>query len=346
MKADILQRLKAACAGFRDGFLRVPGGPVPSLAAIGGHEQLVDRHLRLDTAIDGKLGEVIQDTERSAVTMIGQLRTLYDSAQGVVGFLNKSSNDAQRLDEEIRSTVTQMSEMGSALSALPQKINGNLASVRAAATEIAEMNGLADAVQTIAIQSHLLAINAAIEANRAGTAGRAFAVVAGEMKNLAANSGATARRISDGLKRARKAIDEGLKASASESQTQLDDIENAANSIQRLESNYSEMSSYYRSRFEAVTEHNEALARDVVDLLGRTQYQDVVRQCVERIRDTMKERNQVLAAGLSADGDPLAAGQDLDVLEERYLKMETRHVHSERLADEQEQPGTLKIELF
>jgi len=88
------------------------------------------------------------------------------------------------------------------------------ATVEDLARETEEIDSILDSIKGIADQTNLLALNAAIEAARAGEHGRGFAVVADEVRSLAGNSQASADRIGEIINRLRERAGQSSRAIA------------------------------------------------------------------------------------------------------------------------------------
>lgn len=193
------------------------------------------------------------------------------------------------------------------------------------------------------MQSHLLSINAAIEASRAGAAGQAFKVVAGEVRTLAADSNAAAARIGGSLERIRSMLREGLEQNAADSSDDLAQITLASETVASLQSSFDQISGNYHARLGEMLAHGEALAHASADVLGQLQYQDVVRQCVERLQHAIAQRNAALNEACSGSPSlaPGTAAQRIAGITADYLATEQLHGDAPALGG-----ATPLIELF
>jgi len=126
----------------------------------------------------------------------------------------------------------------------------------------------------------------------------------------------------------------------------LADVSMAAAAISKLQEGFENMSEYYETRLSVVINHNDDLVRDIGEALGQVQYQDVVRQSIERVRMTVERRNDALrrlllsTASDSAEELPV----QLEAILEDYLAEEGKHRHSVRQMQGMDAP--LKLELF
>jgi methyl-accepting chemotaxis protein len=291
---------------------------------------------------------VVDDTENSALAIITQVRGLYDSADLLVRYLEHSSPQANSLGNDIVNSVSYLVDISTFIQELPDKMTRDLHGVQSVVKEITELSSLVGSVQAISMQSHLLAINAAIEGSRAGPSGAAFRVVAQEMRLLAANSGAVASQISEGLLRARTVVEGGMSTRMEASTKALNDVSHAVVSIQKLQENFEDMSQYFKTRFAVITQHNQNLSRDIAEVLGHIQYQDVVGQCIQRLRAAIAQRNAMLQSAT----DPLQPGRPdarqlqsllMQILKD-FVEEEAAHKHSAR--HDEKAGGELKFEIF
>lgn len=317
--------------------------------------------------IAANMDSVFSDLDKD----LDQTRNIIESATGVIagsltGLEEASSEQKAVLSEmaEELMKVTQSDDgsksQDNSAEVSGKIIEGFIGAIESIKTESKEMSSefsniteqastISDSLKSvndITSQTNLLALNAAIEAARAGEAGRGFAVVADEVRTLSQKTDQFNKHISEDTRQIIEAIQTVSSRVDSISNYDLDQAYESRDQVEQIFQSITELNTSVVGKTQTVSEISEGIRDHIQTGVISLQFEDITSQLLEHIRNriyTIRKLSIQLTSSISSVDDQRALTNALDeIRRESALEME----HLSRSVVQQQSVETGSVDLF
>ena len=298
-----------------------------------------------DDVVRNQLDGVVGQTESAAFDMTQRLQTIDQVVGRLDNFVTRTTSESlQRIEDSEASIAQNRAMIGKMTEYIQRRIAAAETDQQRVSQVVAEARALESLVQLIrdiAAQTNLLALNAAIEAARAGEAGRGFAVVADEVRKLSQESDKAVTRINQGIQAVATTIEEQFSDALS---TQQVDKERAilkvfSEQMAELSRSYEEATENVKNVLATVQECSTELSSMFMDTLASVQFQDVTRQQLEHVSAALRRLDShaiMLAERLRAFENPqidfTPLSEHLSAMFDQYVMSQQRDTHLRTLS--------------
>ena len=169
--------------------------------------------------VSGRVSQVAEKTlsavneQRSETDMVASaMNEMSATVQEVARNATQTAAASRSAEDESRNGVAVADEALKGIEALIREIEKAAGVIRQVESHSDNIGAVVGVIKGIAEQTNLLALNAAIEAARAGEAGRGFAVVADEVRTLASRTQKSTEEIQTMIERLQEGVDDAVEA--------------------------------------------------------------------------------------------------------------------------------------
>lgn len=241
-------------------------------------EQLINSSMRTSKGMENQN----KISEQVVTAMDEMSRTVENMAQSA----SMAADAANSADQESRDGYGIMENNMASINLLAERIEGAASTIETLEEDTKGVDAIVQVINDIAEQTNLLALNAAIEAARAGEQGRGFAVVADEVKTLAGRTRDSTGEINALLEKLKEGALQAvnvMKQGQTQTYESVESAESTGASLQSITESVSTISSM-NTQIASATEEQNAVAQNMNESIG--QIRSETQQAIGNMRET------------------------------------------------------------